>query len=372
MFVRGPADEPDQLPQFQGIKFSRFKSNARRSVFIVGDSDVTLDVLPAVLSKAGWTPKVFSDGHAFVRAVVDTFPDLCIIDLAIPDYDGVDILKALALGGYEGDLLFMSAHGPQTLRCVRRLAEESNLNVRGCLAKPFTRAQLLEIIDANKKGAFTVTGMSVAEAIRAGQISALYEPIVDVRTGRVVAAEALARWRHPTEGSIPPDEFVSKLDAEGLRELTLHVLRDVLERRQQLQQLDLAIELHINIPAITILELEFKTALFALSGNSETCLKGITAELTETDAVTNTQPLAFALGSLALHGLKVAVDDFGTGHSSLAQLQKLPVHMMKVDRSFVLQCATHVEDRAIIKAIVALGVPSISKSRRKVSKPAPH
>ncbi len=113
-----------------------------------------------------------------------TLPDLCIMDLSLPDLDGVAILGELAAQDYQGRILLISGHSQQLLRSVSRLAEDYRLKIIGCVRKPFTIKPLLEALDAYPSKTFVPTREDVVQAIRNEEIVVRYQPIVDLARKR--------------------------------------------------------------------------------------------------------------------------------------------------------------------------------------------
>jgi EAL domain-containing protein (putative c-di-GMP-specific phosphodiesterase class I) len=328
--------------------------HALQRVYVVDDELAILDVLSRGLEQAGFKATMFSSGREFERAVVREAPDICIMDLSLPDVDGVAILNELAAQDYRGRILLMSGHGQQVLRSVGRLAEGYHLHIVGCLKKPFTMKPVLQALDASPLRTFAPERADVVDAIRSGQMVVRYQPIVDLPNHQVMAAEALARWQHPTEGLLPPSSFLGKLDHGGMNELTQCVLRNVFYNRSLWARDGIAIDLAVNVPTSVVVDPLFSTELAKLMERHETTLQGIVLEITENDHMPDLHLLASTLSAFCLEGARVAVDDFGTGFSSLSRLQCLPIDEVKIDKSFIRHCVTHHDDRKIVEAVIAL------------------
>jgi len=330
------------------------EAQSRPTVFVVDDELGILDVVTRGLENAGYRTKSFSSGREFERAVAREAPDLCVMDLSLPDLDGVAILGELAAQDYKGRILLISGHSQQLLRSVSRLAEDYHLNVIGCVRKPFTMKPLLELLDTCPAKSFVPTREDVIEAIRNDQIVVRYQPIVSLPHNEVVSAEALVRWQHPKEGTISPCRFLHKLDEAGMTELTYSVLRNVFQNRALWLKAGANISIAINVPIPTILDPQFTSELYRLGERFQMPFDGITIELPEGDMTADSSQLTATLSGLCLRGVRVAVDDFGTGFSSLSRLQKLPIDEVKIDKSFIRHCVTHQEDRKIVEAVIAL------------------
>ncbi len=326
----------------------------RRTVYIVDDEAGVLDVVSRGLQKAGFTTVTFSSGREFEQAVTRETPDICIIDLSIPDFDGVSILNELATQDYRGKILLISGHSERLLSSVTRLAEDRQLQIVGCIKKPFTVRPLLEALNATPANSYTPSRSEVIDAIRGEQIVVRYQPIVDLPNRQMISAEALVRWQHPMHGLLPPSRFLSHLDADGMTELTYFVLRSVFQNRALWAKGGMNVAVSVNMPIPTLLDPNLGIEMERLANRFNTNLDGLILEITENDMLTDPRSLATTLSALCLRGARVSLDDFGTGFSSLSRLQRLPIDELKIDKSFIRQCLSHVEDRKIVEAVIAL------------------
>ncbi len=196
-------------------------------------------------------------------------------------------------------------------------------------------------------------GVELARAIEADQLHLHYQPIVDLETGDVVGAEALARWDHPRLGAVPPDRFVAVAEAEGLT--------GRLDRWAVCRALDEAARLvpatayvAVNLSARTLSDPELDTWVGAAAQDAGVAPERVVLEVTESATMADPRTAARVLEDLRSRGFRIAVDDFGTGHSSLAYLRRLPVSTLKVDRSFVTELTTDAGARAITASVVDL------------------
>jgi diguanylate cyclase (GGDEF)-like protein/PAS domain S-box-containing protein len=196
------------------------------------------------------------------------------------------------------------------------------------------------------------------QAITRGELRVQYQPIVLLQSGGVVEAEALVRWDHPTRGLVRPDEFIPIAEETGLIvPLGRWVLEQACHQASQWQAR------HPDQPALTIGVnlsprqfqqadlVEQVTQALRMSGLAPSALK---LEITESVAMANAERTIVTLQRLKTLGVQIAIDDFGTGYSSLAYLKRLPLDVLKIDRSFVAGIGTNQEDNAIVQAIIAL------------------
>ena len=183
-----------------------------------------------------------------------------------------------------------------------------------------------------------------------------YQPWIDARTGQLTGAEALVRWRHPGFGLLPPNAFIPLADETGLIvELGRWVLREAC-RQNRLWQRDgmTAFVIAANVSAAQFRRADFAdqvASALAESGLDPTTLE---LEITETVVMQDAESNIGTLRKLKDMGVRIAIDDFGTGYSSLSYLKRLPIDIIKIDRSFLQGLATDGENQAIVRLIVAL------------------
>jgi len=192
-------------------------------------------------------------------------------------------------------------------------------------------------------------------AIENDELVLHYQPKVDVATGRVVGAEALCRWQHPSLGLIMPDEFVPMAEHTGLiTPLTKQVLNIALQQvahwRAQGQRLSIA----VNLSARSFLDSQLLDDIPELLAAWRVDPALLELEITESMIVGDPERARAVLERLNELGITLAIDDFGTGYSSLAYLKQLPVDEIKIDKSFVLQMGGNSSDETIVRSIIDL------------------
>lgn len=193
-------------------------------------------------------------------------------------------------------------------------------------------------------------------AIRDNQLSMWYQPKVNLQSHKVEGLEALVRWTHPTHGPISPGEFIPLAEQTGMiTMLTRWVAKAVFSQMQDWQNAGFTPDVAINL----------STADLRDSGIADLLLRGaqgcsipphkVILEITESAVMRETQRVVELMNYLRHFGFRFSIDDFGTGHSSLAQLKNLPVDEMKIDKSFVLDLKPDSDDAIIVRSIISLG-----------------
>ncbi len=191
--------------------------------------------------------------------------------------------------------------------------------------------------------------------VERGELRVVYQPKADLRTGRVVGAEALARWNHPDRGFIPPDEFIAVAERSGIiRELTMHVLRTALKQCRAWRLAGHQLTVSVNLSAHS-LRADFPAQVAQILAETGVAAAALTLELTESSIMADPEHTGQVLDQLSAMGVNLAIDDFGTGYSSLTYLKRLPVDEIKIDKSFVLNMGRDEDDLAIVRSTVDLG-----------------
>ncbi len=200
-------------------------------------------------------------------------------------------------------------------------------------------------------------GADLRRAIARRELELHYQPKVALRsTGKPLGVEALVRWRHPVRGLLPPSEFIFLAEETGLIiDLGEWVLDEVCRQAAEWQSHGLETKIAINVSAKELDEGDLAERIAALTASHGISPSVLEIELTESAVMANPENAAGLFARLRRMGVTVAVDDFGTGYSSLAYLRCLPIDVLKIDRTFVMDADRNEEDAQIVKTIVALG-----------------
>ncbi|MDX1452495.1 MAG: EAL domain-containing protein [Oleiphilaceae bacterium] len=192
-------------------------------------------------------------------------------------------------------------------------------------------------------------------AIEQNQLTLHFQPQLDVNSGRVVGAEALIRWNHPEYGYIPPMEFIPHAEQTGLiKLLTAWVFDHALFALRQLMDKGEEMDISINISAANLHETNLVRNIQAMLSKHNVPANRLKIEITETAIMLNPDNALRVLTHLHNIGVKIAVDDFGTGHSSLSYIKKLPADEIKIDRSFVTDMSVNPDDEVIVSTTISM------------------
>jgi EAL domain-containing protein (putative c-di-GMP-specific phosphodiesterase class I) len=173
-------------------------------------------------------------------------------------------------------------------------------------------------------------------AVARGELTAYYQPQIDLGTDRIVAVEALARWEHPTKGLLPPRDFIPRAEQSGLiHEIGGFMMETGCESGAEWHDNGLDLEVAVNVSAVQLADPAFLGGLSDLLVTHAMPPHLLTIEITESQLIRDVPSVATRLGEVADLGVGISIDDFGTGHSSLSRLRELPFSELKVDQSLI-------------------------------------
>ena len=192
-------------------------------------------------------------------------------------------------------------------------------------------------------------------AIDRGQLQLYYQPKIDAHSLQITAAEALLRWQHPRRGMISPTVFIPLAERHGLIGVIGNwVIDEACRQAGQWREQGLRMRVAINLSGLQLRQDDLVPRIQAALQRHAIPAERLTCEITESVAMEDTSQTRAAFERLRQAGLHVSIDDFGTGHSSLAALRRLPAAELKIDRAFVTDLATSAEARSIAQAIVQM------------------
>ena len=209
-----------------------------------------------------------------------------------------------------------------------------------------TRAREAVLLDAELR-----------EAIAQDQFVLYYQPQVDLRTDRIIGAEALLRWRHPVRGLVGPGEFLARAEENGLIvPINEWVLREACREAKSWQRVGMPpLRIGVNLSPVQFRKQSVPLLVTKILGETGLEPWRLDLELTENIVMQDTDKIANDLQQLQDLGVGISIDDFGTGYSSLNYVKRFPVDRLKIDQCFVRNIASDLNDAAIVRAIVSLG-----------------
>lgn len=192
-------------------------------------------------------------------------------------------------------------------------------------------------------------------AMAEGQVGLLYQPKLNLRSGTITDAEALVRWYHPEDGLISPDSFIPLAEATGvIRELTVYALRAALCDCARWQADGVAMRVAVNVSAVDLTTCDFTAIVVRLLAEFGVPPSSLALEVTESAYINSPQQAIEALKSLRMLGVRLSIDDYGTGQSTLSYLKQFPVHELKIDKSFVSALGSDHNDAIMVGSTIDL------------------
>ena len=200
-----------------------------------------------------------------------------------------------------------------------------------------------------------VLAADLHHAIERGEIDIVFQPQVAIRSGRITGVEALARWRHPTLGPLGADPLFAAAERADLGlALSDHIQQIALQRAARWPLGMSHLRLSINITAADVARAGFARLFLDRVASSGFPIDRLTAEITETGLIRELDRAAVVLDSLRQAGVRIAIDDFSTGYSSLAYLTSLPIDYLKLDRALVSEVDASRRDRVVVRGIIRI------------------
>lgn len=332
-------------------------------ILIIDDNPEICRLLRRVAEGMGYEAYILDNPLDFEPAYRGFEPSLIALDLQMPQMDGIEILRYLSKIESKAAIVLVSGVQTRVLQTAERLATSLGLNITGALSKPidleeFERCLQRHYFVSATSGASVrnVTETDLARAIGNGEIRVYYQPIVSVQDGRVCGVEAIARWDHPVYGLIGPSEFIPLAEDSGLiTSLTYRLVEQAATEMASKRSGNQLVSVAINLSARMLDDLELPERVEAILSANAFSHDRLTLEITESGAMDDPSQSMDILVRLCLKDVKLSIDDFGTGHSSLIQLYRLPYSEIKIDHSFVQEILSKDEAAVIVRSIVNLG-----------------
>ena len=243
---------------------------------------------------------------------------------------------------------------PQDGASADELIRRSAIAVRQARAAGLGHARYSGRSDAESPRRLTLLA-ELRKAIRTGGLELHYQPKIDFASGRVCGVEALLRWAHARHGMVPPGDFIPMAEDTGLiKPITYWVLEAAMHQLAHWHLEGLDVPVAVNVSANSLRDPDFLAQLLQLRDRTGARLELLQIELTETALMADPEHARLLLARIRELGVKVFIDDFGTGYSSLSYIATLPIHALKIDKSFVNDMLLQPRQHAVVAATISL------------------
>ena len=313
------------------------------SVCIAEDGRQALDLIQA------------EDGHSI---------DIILCDLNMPEMDGLECLRHLGQEHRNIAVVIISALGNKLLLSAGNMAKMHGLKLLGVVEKPVAMRRIEELLamydqeggrwqKADDPAHFTLE--EILEGVRAKQFEPHFQPKVDLKTGCIVGAEALARWNHPRQGVVAPYAFIPQLEQSGnIDELTFMMLEKASVACRSFHDQGYPVSVSVNLSLVSLGDTLLADKITGVVREAGLDPQYIVLEITETAAMTDVAHAMENLTRLCMNGFALSIDDYGTGYSSLQQLMRIPFSELKVDQSFVKGFADQEVPRIVVESSIEM------------------
>jgi EAL domain-containing protein (putative c-di-GMP-specific phosphodiesterase class I) len=242
-------------------------------------------------------------------------------------------------------------------------ARDFGLRIAGILTRPIDPYRLHALLLSNpvsprmEKRLATIypTAQELEQALRDGELHTEYQPKTDLATGEIVGVEALARWHSPTLGIIPPNQFVAVAEQSDLiSKLTFRILEEAIAACRRWRDIRPDCSVAVNLSSQVLTDPALLPMVESLLSEHDLPPGALIAEVTESTLISSLPAATELLTRLSTKGVRVSIDGFGTGYTSLTSLLRMPFAELKIDRSFIGVCRTDPDAWKLVRATVAL------------------
>ncbi len=340
-------------------------ANANR-ILVIDDDEAVCSIVSALAKTMGFECVSTGNAAAFPElATPDT--SLILLDLMMPGMDGIEVLRLLGEHRAPARILLMSGIDRRVLETAEKLAQSLGLHVVGHLHKPVPLSKLralLETLANDELPAPTEDPQPQAPpdddlrlALERNQFVNYYQPQISVATGMVTGLEALARWRHPELGLIPPGSFIERIEALGLiDELCWHTAELALSELKQFNTgVSAPLRMSLNVSILSLHDLTFPEHLLELAARFGIPPGCIVIEVTESGLARQVSHTLDVLTRLRMKGFQLSIDDFGAGYAMMQQLQNVPATELKIDKSIVERMHVNPSERIMAEKVIEMG-----------------
>jgi len=324
-------------------------------ILIVDDDPKFGEFVGEVAASEGFEVTLTENADAFCRQLDISQPSVVLVDLVMPKFDGIELLRELSMRRCEASIVVASGIDIRTLKAAQALGDAYGLKIRDIVTKPIRVSELRSILGKLKMVSPAVSADTLQRAIREKELFLVYQPKLDLGSGKIVGVEALVRWRLPDGHVLTPESFIpaiERINRAGV--LTRWVLTNAIEQAAEWHGAGKRLQVAINLSAVDLQDAALPDSIFDICDRAGLPPSALTLEVTETAAMQDVTMMMGLFARLRLKEFRLSIDDFGAGYSSLAQLCRLPISEVKIDKSFVLDMGESTDSTTVVRAVLNL------------------
>ncbi|QIR40681.1 EAL domain-containing response regulator [Tolypothrix sp. PCC 7910] len=346
-------------------------------ILVIEDEELVRENLLDLLDAEDFDTIAAANGKIGINLAFAEIPDLILCDMMMPEVDGYGVLTTLRQDPLTATIPFIFLTAKSAKADFR---QGMDMGADDYLTKPFTRAELLSAIvnrlekqAALKKHLLSTQTANMAlspkmqllesylqQVVKAEKFSEFelyYQPIVDIASGKIIAAESLLYWESPELGLVPPLEFLQLAESTGLiLPIEQWIITNVCSQIKSWQyNLDfMPLSINVNVSGSQFYHPDFISTISELLASKKVASQHLEIELSESTLMQDTTNAIAILGKLFSLGVKISLDDFGIGSSSLVNLKELPINTLKIGRYFIHNIDSNLQKSALTTAVIEM------------------
>ena len=346
---------------------------------VVEDHEFQRRTLVSLLSRLGAKAVHASeDGRTALEVVQDPSRqvDIVISDLEMPGMDGMEFIRHLGQANTKVSLILASALERKLIASIGTMTEAYGIKLLGIVEKPLTVDKLRALVKLHDKNGAAVARprspgpVFTLEQILAGvandEFEPFFQPKIALAQRQVRGAEALARWRHPSQGVVAPFAFIPLLEEHGrIEELTWLMLRKSAAQCSRWRAAGFDLSVSVNLSLLSLNDVQLADRVTDIVRSQGLDPRHMILEITESAATTELAKALENLARLRVKGFGLSIDDYGTGYSSMQQLSRIAFTELKIDQAFVANAAREESTRVILASSLdmarKLGIDAVAE-----------
>lgn len=327
----------------------------KKHLLVMDDDKDFGEYIQSIAESANFEVLTVKEPTLFQEVYRSFRPDIIILDLEMPKIDGIELLRILKTDGCLCPIAIMSGLEEEIILSAHRVGRLHGLNMLSAFKKPIKQEAVIALLQSIEKIP-QVTSNQLIKAIEQDKFKLFFEPIASLKTKKLIGAEAFIGMEKEDGKIVTSENFFPLAEDCGLiKKITILMIEKILKECSALQNLPSNFVASINLSAKLLVDLHLPDELELLAQSYKVSPANLCLEITETAAMTQPLQAIDILTRFRLKGFMLAVDDFGTGFSSLAVLHRMPFTELKIDKTFIKNIPNDQELISIVQDMITLG-----------------